>query len=113
MMALVAVACRVVAGGLMFRDLVDDFAGQPGEVLRGAARIAVIGQLRALGRVELIEADQADVVVLDGSQSVTEACTGIAADQRVPGVESLDGEQVPRPAQAFDVAEVHGPVPLT
>ena len=46
MMALVAVACRVVVGGLVFRDLADDFAGEPGEVLRGAARIAVIGQLR-------------------------------------------------------------------
>jgi hypothetical protein len=34
---------RVVAGGLMFRDLADDFAGKPGEVLCGAARIAVTG----------------------------------------------------------------------
>src|SRR5689334_223654 len=47
------------------------------------------------------------------SQPVAEACTGIAAEQRVPGVESLDGEQVPGPAQAFDVAVVHGPVPLS
>jgi hypothetical protein len=46
MMALVAVACRVVAGDLVFRDLADDFAGEPGEVPRGAVRIAVIGQLR-------------------------------------------------------------------
>ena len=34
----------------------------------------------ALGRVELIEADQADVVVVGGSQSVAEACTGIAVE---------------------------------
>jgi hypothetical protein len=27
---------RVVAGGLVFCDLADDFAGEPGEVLRGA-----------------------------------------------------------------------------
>ena len=46
MMALVAVARRVVVGGLVFRDLADDFAGEPGEVVCGAARIAVIGQLR-------------------------------------------------------------------
>ena len=46
MMALVAVICRVVACGLVFRDLTDDFAGEPGQVSRGAARIAVIGQLR-------------------------------------------------------------------
>jgi hypothetical protein len=31
---------------LVFRDLADDFAGEPGTVSRGAARIAVIGQLR-------------------------------------------------------------------
>jgi len=30
----------------MFRDLADDFAGEPGEVLCGAARIAVTRQLR-------------------------------------------------------------------
>ena len=30
----------------MFRDLADDFAGKPGEVLCGAARIAVTGQPR-------------------------------------------------------------------
>jgi hypothetical protein len=30
------------------RDLADDFAGEPGEVVRCAARIAVIGQLRCL-----------------------------------------------------------------
>jgi hypothetical protein len=36
--------------------------------------------LMALGRVELIEADKADVVVLGGAQSVTEACTGIATE---------------------------------
>ena len=46
MVARVAVACLVVGGGLVFRDLADDFAGEPGQVLRGAARIAVIGQLR-------------------------------------------------------------------
>jgi hypothetical protein len=34
----------------------------------------------ALSRVELIEADKADVVVLGGSQFVTEAGTGIAAE---------------------------------
>ena len=31
---------------MVFRDLADDFAGEPGQVLRGAARIAVIGPLR-------------------------------------------------------------------
>ena len=36
--------------------------------------------LMALGRVELIEADEADVVVVGGAQSVTEACTGIATE---------------------------------
>jgi hypothetical protein len=30
----------------MFRDLAEDFAGKPGEVLCGAARIAVTRQLR-------------------------------------------------------------------
>ena len=41
-------ACRVVAaaGGLVFRDLADDFAGEPGEVPRGTVHIAVIGQSR-------------------------------------------------------------------
>jgi hypothetical protein len=34
----------------------------------------------ALSRVELIEADKADVVVLGSSQSVTEADTGIATE---------------------------------
>ena len=34
-----------VGGSLVFRDLADDFAGEPGEVLRGASRGAVIGQL--------------------------------------------------------------------
>jgi len=39
MVARVAVACRVVGGGLVFRDLADDFAGEPGQVLgRGSAR---------------------------------------------------------------------------
>ena len=46
MVARVAVACRVVGDGLVFRDLTDDFAGEPGHVLRDAARVAVIGQLR-------------------------------------------------------------------
>jgi hypothetical protein len=36
--------------------------------------------LVALGRIELIEADKADVVVVGRSQSVTEACTGIATE---------------------------------
>jgi lysine/ornithine N-monooxygenase len=36
--------------------------------------------LKALGRVELIEADKADVVVLGGSQSAAEVGTGIAAE---------------------------------
>jgi hypothetical protein len=43
---LAALGRRVVADGLMFRDLADDFAGEPGEVLCGAARIAVTRQLR-------------------------------------------------------------------
>ena len=34
---------RVAGGGLVFRDLADEFAGEPGEVLRGAPRIAVPG----------------------------------------------------------------------
>jgi hypothetical protein len=32
----------------VFGDLADDFAGKPGEVLCGAPRIVVIGQLRCL-----------------------------------------------------------------
>ena len=39
-------ARRVVAGALVFGDFADDVAGEPGEVLRGASRVAVIGQLR-------------------------------------------------------------------
>ena len=46
MMALVAPGRRIVGGGLVFRDLAYDFAGEPGKVLRGAARRAVIGQPR-------------------------------------------------------------------
>jgi hypothetical protein len=38
------------------------------------------------------------------------APAGIAAEHGLPGVESLDREQIPGPAQAFDVAEVHDPV---
>src|SRR5579859_5044507 len=41
----VAVGRRGVGSGLVFGDLADHVAGEPGEVLRGAPRVAVIGQL--------------------------------------------------------------------
>src|SRR6185437_7100527 len=63
-------------------------------------------------RVELVEADEADVVAWTGLQLTVEARTGVAGEHGVPGVESLDREQVPGTAQAFDVAQAHDPVPL-
>jgi hypothetical protein len=65
-----------------------------------------------LVRVELVKANKTDVVALGGLKLAAEACAGIAAKHRVPGVESFNSEQIPRPAQAFDVAEVHDPVPF-
>lgn len=53
----------------------------------------------------LVKADKMDVVVLGGLQFAGEPCAGIAAEHRAPGAESLNGEQIPRPAQALDVAE--------
>jgi hypothetical protein len=58
------------------------------------------------------EIGKTDVRVLGGLQFGAEACAGIAAEHGLPGVESLDREQIPGPAQAFDVAEVHDPVPF-
>ena len=63
-------------------------------------------------RVELIQADKTDAGALAGLQFGVEACAGVAGEYRVLGVESLDREQVPRAAQALDVAQVHNPVPL-
>src|SRR6266545_852837 len=67
---------------------------------------------RVLVCVELVEAHKTDVVASGGLQFAAESCAGIAAERRVPGVESLDGEQFPGPAQAFNVAEIHDPVPF-
>ena len=47
-----------------------------------------------------------------GLQFTVEARAGVAGEYRVPGIESLDREQVPRAAQALDVAHVHNPIPL-
>ena len=44
-----------------------------------------------------------------GLQFAAESCAGVAGEHRVPGVKTLDREQVPRPAQAFDVAEALDP----
>lgn len=81
MMALVAVACRVVAGDLEALSRVPDdaAASHPAQLPRNLSKPPRDGFM-ALGRVELIEADKADVVVLGGSQSVTEARTGIAVE---------------------------------
>ena len=70
------------------------------------------GRGTKLACVELVKADKMDVVVLGGLQFAGEPCAGIAAEHRAPGAESLNGEQIPRPAQALDVAEVHDPVPF-
>jgi len=48
-----------------------------------------------LACVQLIQADQADVVALACLQLTVEARTGVAGERGVPGVESLDREQVP------------------
>jgi hypothetical protein len=53
-----------------------------------------------------------DVVALVGLQLTVEARTGTAGEHGVPGVKSLDREQVPGALQSFDVAEVHDLVPF-
>jgi hypothetical protein len=41
-------------------------------------------------RIELVQADETDVVALTGLQLTVEARTGVAGEHGVPGIESLD-----------------------
>jgi len=50
-------------------------------------------------------------VALADFQFAVEAGTGVAGEQGVAGVETLDREQVPGTVQALDMAGAHGSVP--
>ena len=79
----------------MFRDLADDAAGKPGQVVRGASRVAVTGQLLCLlFEVMLAVAGGGQRRPGRGSSQVGELADGTGEDPQQGGVVLAEGCQV-------------------
>jgi hypothetical protein len=63
-----------------------------------------MARVARLARVDLLKTDKTDVVASGCLQFAAEACTGIATEHRIPGVKSLNSEQIPRrPGRTADL----------